>query len=242
MATKAALAAQRDRTFYTAVNLYVAFVVFAGFARTYFLAHWFAPPARMPSMNPLLHIHAVVFTLWIILTVVQPALIGSGRREIHKTLGWFAAGTAFLVWVLANLVSIQAIKFGYRGVGDPYAFYAITFFSMQAFGIITALAILKRNNAQTHKRLMLLSSASILEAAFGRIPLQAMTDLAPLSFYIGPDLIIAAGVAYDWMTRGKVHSVWRWGGGALIASQVFRLAFMHTALWLAFSHWVASFW
>jgi hypothetical protein len=218
----------------------VAAIVFAGFARSYYLSHWLAPPARTPEITPLLHIHATVFTLWILLQVVQPALIAAGRPAIHRRLGWFGVALACAVWVLGNLASVEAMKVGYKGVGDPYAFYAITFFSMQAFGIIVALGISKRNDADAHKRLMLLSSAAILEAAVGRLPLQMVVETAPLSFYLGADLIIIAGIIYDWRSRGRVHGVWLWGGGLLVASQILRVAIMNTGPWLGFAHAMAD--
>ena len=214
-------------------------MVFAGFARTYYLSHFFAPPARMPPMTPVLHVHAAVFTIWILLGVVQPALVAKGRPDLHRRLGMFAAGIALLVWLLGNLVSAEAMNIGYKGVGDPFAFYAVTFFSMQAFGIIVLLALLNRRDAQTHKRLMLLSSAAILEAAFGRLPLHFVEQTAPVSFYVGSELILLAGIVYDQATRGRIHPVWIWGGGILVFSQLLRLAVMQTAPWLAFAHGVA---
>ena len=207
-----------DRLFFTGMSVFVALTIFAGFARTYYLSHWLAPPARTPELTPLLHAHALVFTLWVCLLVVQPAL----------------------VWALGNLAAVKAIHAGFARVGDPYAFYAITFFSIQAFGIIVALSVLWREYPETHKRLMLLSSAAILEAAVGRLPVGIVAEAAPLSFYVGSDLVIVAGVAYDLVSRGAVHPVWIWGGGALIASQLFRVAVMDTAPWLAFAHWAAS--
>ncbi len=218
----------------------MAVTVFAGFARSYYLSHWLTPPARTPEITPLLHIHATVFTLWILLQVVQPALIASARVGVHRKLGWFGAALALMVWLLGNLASIEAMKVGYKGVGDPYAFYAITFFSMQAFGIIVALGILRRGDGDAHKRLMLLSNAAILEAAVGRLPLQMVVDTAPLSFYLGADLLILAGILYDWRSRGRVHPVWIWGGGALVASQFLRVAIMNTGPWLAFAHAMAA--
>ncbi len=218
----------------------MAVTVFAGFARSYYLSHWLTPPARTPEITPLLHIHATVFTLWILLQVVQPALIASRRAGVHRKLGWFGAALALMVWLLGNLASIEAMKVGYKGVGDPYAFYAITFFSMQAFGIIVALGILRRGDGDAHKRLMLLSNAAILEAAVGRLPLQMVVDTAPLSFYLGADLLILAGILYDWRSRGRVHPVWIWGGGALVASQFLRVAIMNTGPWLAFAHAMAA--
>ncbi len=218
----------------------VAILVFAGFARSYYLSQWLTPPARTPEITALLHIHAVAFTLWILLQVVQPALVASGRVEVHRRIGWFGAALAVSVWVLGNLSSIEAMEVGYKGLGDPYAFYAITFFSMQAFGIIVALGIAWRKSADAHKRLMLLSNAAILEAAVGRLPLQIVVDTAPLSFYLGADLIILAGIIHDWRSGGSVHRVWIWGGGALVVSQILRVAIMNTAPWLAFAHFVAG--
>jgi hypothetical protein len=232
--------AESDRRFYTVMGTAVAVVVFTGFARTYYLARWFDPPARMPPMTPLLHIHAFFFTLWILLGIVQPALIARGRPDLHRRLGWLAAVTAACVWVFGNIVSAQAMRIGYRVMGDPFAFYTVTFFSMQAFGIIVLLGLLKRRDAQAHKRLMLLSSAAILEAAFGRIPLHIIELTAPVSFYVGSEAIIVAGIVYDRVTRGRVHPVWAWGGGGLIVSQVLRLAIMNTAPWLAFAHTVSA--
>jgi hypothetical protein len=240
MATAARSSADSDRLFYSGMGLAVALTVFAGFARTYYLSHWFAPPARMPPMTPLLHVHAVVFTLWTVLLVVQPLLIASGNRLLHRRLGAFAAITAAAVWLLGNLTSIAAMNHGFRGVGDPYAFYAVTFFSIQSFGILILLAILWRKHAEAHKRLILLSSAAILEAAFGRLPLDIMAQAAPFSFYVGSDLLILGGILYDRANRGSVHKVWMWGGGALVLSQFLRIAIMQTEPWLAFAHWVAS--
>ena len=229
-----------DRLFFTGMSVFVALTIFAGFARTYYLSHWLAPPARTPELTPLLHAHALVFTLWVCLLVVQPALVAGGRVALHRRLGIGGAVLAVLVWALGNLAAVKAIHAGFARVGDPYAFYAITFFSIQAFGIIVALSVLWREYPETHKRLMLLSSAAILEAAVGRLPVGIVAEAAPLSFYVGSDLVIVAGVAYDLVSRGAVHPVWIWGGGALIASQLFRVAVMDTAPWLAFAHWAAS--
>ncbi|MDB5698897.1 MAG: hypothetical protein JWN69_1701 [Alphaproteobacteria bacterium] len=242
MATRTLTADRRDRLFYTAMGAVIAATTFAGFARTYYLSHWIEAPARMPRMTLLLHIHAVAFTLWILIGAIQPALVAVRKVALHRSLGWFGAATAASVWLLGNLAAIDAIEHGYRGLGDPFAFYSITFFSMQMFGPIVLLAILLRRDAETHKRLMLLSSAAILEAAVGRLPFAMVAATAPVSFYLGPDLIIVAGIIHDRLTRGTVHKVWIWGGGALVASQLLRVAIMHSPAWLAFAHMVADIW
>lgn len=235
-------AERNDRWFFTAMGAFVALFVFAGFARTYYLGAWLEAPARAPEMTLLLHLHALAFTFWVLLGVAQPALIARGRPDLHRRLGVGGAVLAVMVWLLGNIAAVEAIETGYRGVGDPYAFYAVTFFSIQAFGLIVALGIYWRERPDTHKRLMLLSSASILEAAVGRMPLDVVVATAPVSFYLGANLVIVAGAAYDALARGRVHGVWLWGGGLLIASQLMRLAIMDSPTWLAFARWAAGLW
>lgn len=239
MATNFAGGGRAPRLFYAAMGTAIALLVFAGFARSYYLARWLTPPARTPPFTPLLHIHAAAFSLWILVQAAQPLLIRAGRRMLHRRIGLCAAGLAAAVWLLGNIVSAKAMNVGYKGLGDPYAFYAITFFSMQAFGVILLLGFVWWKRPETHKRLMLLSNAAILEAAVGRLPFQIVEETAPLSFYVGADLVILAGVAHDLLRRGRVHPVWLWGGGALIASQALRVVIMDSAPWLAFAHAVA---
>ena len=56
--------------------------------------------------------------------------------------------------------------------------------------------------------------------------------LGPLAFY-GFTFIpfLAAAVIYDWVTRGRVHPVYLWGGGLLIASVPLRLMISTTPAW-----------
>jgi hypothetical protein len=236
-----ALPATRQASlFFTLVGLAIAGLVFAGYAQSYYLARWSQVPARAPELTALIHVHALSFTGWILLGAVQPWLVQSGNVAAHRRWGTFGAGLAFLVWALGNWAAVEAMHVGYRGLGDPHAFYAITFFSIQAFAIIVALGIWKRRDAEAHSRLMLLSNAAILEAAVGRLPLDLVVATAPVSFYVGADLVILAGALHDRLNRGRVHAVWLWGGGLLVLSQLLRVAIMNTDPWLAFARNMAG--
>jgi hypothetical protein len=233
-------AARGNSLFYTVMGALIALLVFAGYAQSYYLARWSEVPARAPELTALIHVHALSFSGWILLGVAQPWLVQAGNVDAHRRWGVFGVGLAVSVWLLGNWAAIEAIHVGYRGLGDPYAFYAITFFSIQAFAIIVALGVWMRRDSEAHRRLMLLSNAAILEAAVGRLPLEAVVATAPLSFYLGADLVILAGIVYDKMTRGRVHAVWLWGGGALVLSQLVRVAIMNTEPWLAFARVMAA--
>jgi hypothetical protein len=231
-----------DRIFYSGMGLAIAATVFCGFAQSFYLSPWLTAPPTTPEIGLLLVLHGAVFTAWIALMVVQPMLIATRNVAIHRKLGYFGAAVATAMVVLGNLAAVAAMNIGFRGLGDPFVFYAVPFFAINSFAVTVVLAVLWRNHADTHKRLILLSNAALLGAAIARIPLGAIQAGAPLTFIFGPDLIILAGILYDWRTRGRVHRVWIQGGSAMIASQLVMMAVMGTGWWYAFARSMAALW
>ena len=70
------LAAVRgNRRFYTGMALAIAITVFAGFAPTYYLRTYY----QTTPLGGLRHLHGLVFTAWVLLFVIQTALIPAGR-------------------------------------------------------------------------------------------------------------------------------------------------------------------
>ena len=60
-------------------------------------------------------------------------------------------------------------------------------------------------------------------------------------FYFGVvDLLLLMGVLYDFATGRKVHPVYVWGGLAILASQVIRLALSGTSAWLSVATWLTG--
>lgn len=233
---------RNDRLFYTGASLYLAVLTFAGFARSFFLARWMEPSPLMPEVGRLLITHGLFFAAWMGLLVVQPMLIANRRRELHRKLGWAGAALAVAMLVFGNLASVAAMHGGFKGLGDPYAFYAIPFFAIQGFAVLVGLAVLWRERPETHKRLMLLAAIVIVEAAVARIEIAPIAAGAPFTFFLGGDLLILAGMAYDRISRGRIHKVWIWGGGAVVASQVGKVFISQTEPWMAFGRAVAGLW
>jgi len=231
-----------DRLFYTGAGLYLTLLTLAGFSRSFYFARWMEQAPTTPPVGPLLVVHGIVFTGWMVLMTTQPLLIANRKRELHRRIGWAAAVLAALMVILGNLAAVAGMHGGFKGMGDPYAFYAVPFFAIQPFAVLVALALLWRNHAETHKRLMLLASVVVVEAAVARFQFSVVVSGAPFSFFVGGDLVIAAGILYDRLSRGRIHKVWLWGGGAVIASQIGKLLVSQTAPWLAFAHWAAGLW
>src|SRR5215472_11168252 len=68
-----------DHAFFTSMALLMLATVFAGFARTYFLAGVF----RAPLPGLIIHMHGAAFSCWILLLITQTSLVSAGRVDIH---------------------------------------------------------------------------------------------------------------------------------------------------------------
>jgi hypothetical protein len=242
IASSAAVRIRNDRVFYTGMGLAIAATVIWGFAPSFYFSRWMTAPPTTPEIGLLLGLHGSVFTMWVALMVVQPMLIAARNLKLHRKLGYLGAGVAAAMTLLGNLAAVAAMHGGFRGLGDPYVFYAVPFFAINSFAVTIFFAVRWRNFADTHKRLILLSNSALLGAAIARIPLATIQAGAPFTFIFGPDLIILAGMLYDWATRGRVHRVWVYGGALMVASQILMMAVMGTGAWHRFAEGMAALW
>lgn len=229
-----------DRLFYTAMGIAIAAITFWGFARSYYLSSWNETPPGFRELNGLLHVHGAIFTAWVVLGIIQPALIAGRNYRLHRRVGVAGAIAAAAMVIVGNIVAVASMTWEALSPSDPFVFYAIPFFAINTFAILVALAIVNRNRPETHKRLMLLSATQIVEAAIARVPLPLIVDYFPYSHLVASNLIIVAGIAYDFASRGKVNRVWLWGGAIVLASQLLRLSVAETEPWLRFARFMAS--
>src|SRR5689334_4814543 len=79
---------RREHLFFTAVPVVMLLAVFVGFSQTYYLKTVFGTP----ELRWLYHVHGAAFTSWMLLLIIQPALVLAGRLPAHRQVGWIAAG------------------------------------------------------------------------------------------------------------------------------------------------------
>ncbi len=182
-----------ERRFYTGMALALLATVVVGFSRSFFLRPWFPDHASPPET--IFYFHGAVFASWYLLFLVQPSLIALGRADLHRALSRFGAVLAPVMIVLGCYVAVIAAARpgGFIAVPiPPLNFLVVPLADMALFGLFVSLAIAKRNVAQTHKRLMLLASISIVVAAVARLPLPFMATGGPLAFFGVQDLFLVA--------------------------------------------------
>lgn len=215
------------RNFYLAMGLAVATIVGFGFGPTV-NARLLRPPSPRPL---LLYVHAAMFTGWVLLFVVQAALVRAHRVAWHRRLGFAGAALGALmpvVGIATALVITRLNRLG-RDFGGE-AFLIVSFFDMLAFAVTFGLAVYWRRRPEYHRRLMLMATCGLTVAAFARFPSWLMPGNA---WYVAVDALIVIAVARDWYVDRRVHPVFRYGLPALMLGQA-------TAMWIYLSR--ASAW
>jgi uncharacterized membrane protein YozB (DUF420 family) len=226
---------QRDHRFFTGMALAALVTILVGFGPTYYLGPLFA--AR--PLTPLVHLHAVVFTLWCLLFLAQTSLIAIHRTDLHRRLGVAGGALAVIMLVVGYLTAVESARLGNGPPGrDPLAFLAVPLGALPVFGILVGTALWNRRRSETHKRLMLLATISLLMAAFARM--RFIGTGGPPVAMSGTFLLVATCWIYDRLAHGRVHPAFLWGGLFVVVMMPVRFLIGTTGPWLAFARWVTG--
>jgi hypothetical protein len=193
---------------------------------------------------PLLHLHGLVFTSWLLLFVTQTTLVAAHRTDIHRRLGILGGVIAVLMILVGFATAVIRAQQGATPVPriSPLAFLVVPLGDISVFAILVGASFYYRRRPDVHKRLMMLATISILAAAIARLPF-AIMKAGPPAFFGLTDLFVIACVLYDLVTLKRIHRTTALASLFIIASQPLRLLLAGTHAWLAFAawltHWVA---
>ena len=213
-------------------------IVFAGFARTFYLRQLF----ETVGLPLLLRLHGLLFTAWLVLFFVQARLVARHHVKLHRRLGIVGV-------VLAPLAGCVALAVAFRAgrrlfLTDPASLtslrvrpLAMDFGTILMFLTLAITALCLRGRPEAHKRLILLASCSILLPAIARIPflfeavglwgVVTITEVPPL-----------ACILYDSIKQRRLHPAFGWGGAALLSSFPAFMLLGSSNLWLRFVSWL----
>jgi hypothetical protein len=218
------------------MSIAIAITVFAGFSRTWFLRPYFP---QIQPLIPLLVIHGIIFSSWIVLFITQTSLVAARRTRTHMRLGIAGGVLACLMIVIGTVTAIVRAK-GPSPIPDvnPLSFLTIPLGDLLVFAILIGSAFYFRYKVDVHKRLMLLGTIGMLPAAVARLPFDFIGQQGPIAFYGLSDLFIIPCLIFDIITRGRPHRATMLAALLLILTQPLRLIIGGTHAWLVFATWL----
>lgn len=222
----------RERLFFAGMAILLCVIVVIGFFPTYFGAGLL----RAPLPTPILHVHGAIFTAWMILFLVQAAFISAHRVAWHRSLGTIAFCLPPIMIVLGVIAAIDALGRKVRiGPLDPAVSLAIPLVGIIAFTIVIFASWKARRRPDAHKRLILLATIGLVEAAFGRFPWSQMGVSPAGGAVAGLGILVLLVIVYDLLSLHRIHRSTMWAAPLVFASGAFAVPIGMTSVWHSFA-------
>jgi hypothetical protein len=191
-----------DQYFYLAMSLLMIAIGVWGFGHTVNDV-LFRPAVPRPHI---LWVHSAVFSSWLLLFLLQSALVRTHNVRVHRTVGWFVAGVGVLMIPLGIATAIVLGHFDVTVLHEAGAdaFEFISFGDVAIFTVWLALGILWRRKPALHRPVFFIATCGLIGAAFGRVPYLATHNL----MYLCVDAIILLGVLRDLLVDRRIHRLY----------------------------------
>jgi membrane protein YdbS with pleckstrin-like domain len=170
-------------------------LVFLGFYKTYFI-HF---PSFEENIDGLVHLHAIIASIWIIMLIIQPLLIRYKKFEWHKTLGKIS----YLVFPLLILSFIPRMIAIINSNHPNILFFPIADCTLLI--LFYSLAIYNRRKTPKHMRYMIGAAIVFLGPTIGRIGplLLGLPDIVTQNTQYGIIYLILIGLVLLDRKHGK---------------------------------------
>jgi hypothetical protein len=201
-----------ERLFYAGMAWLLVVVAIAGFApRSLAIVS-----GKLPIPPLVVHLHAAVMASWVVLLAMQATLSLLDRMDLHRK--WGLASLAVAPLVLTMLVAITIVRQN-DAFGTPAGPIVnnILFVQIRAillFPLFFVWALQTRcTDPQTHKRMILLATLMLLDAAIARmswLPYNRFPkDYLAVHLYLL--LLFVPPLLYDLIRLRRIHRAWIWG-------------------------------
>jgi hypothetical protein len=178
-----------------------------------------ATGARAPFPG-FMHFHALMMGAWITLLLTQSILMATGKRAWHMQLG--IVSVILVPAIVVSMVGIVGATFVQLSSAPPGAMPAENLASAKFFAsnvileqarvvllfpafIVWALLV-RKEDSETHKRLMFIATIPALSAAIDRIEwLPTTLPASPASIFATQLLWLSPLLLYDLWRHGRMH-------------------------------------
>ena len=230
-----------ERRFYSGMAIFMILVVLIGFAPSFYFRGLVHVPRPNPTLSPLVMLHGLMFSLWMLLFLAQVRLVAAGRRDLHRRLGmWSMVFAAALIPLMIATTIGQVAR-----ANQPPGFTALGWTAVPAFGIPVYAGFIWggwvwRYMVQTHKRFMLAAALLMMDPAIGRLPIFPPTPGSTVLSDIAGWSPFLALFVWDWVRMRRFHWVTLATSGVWAVVLVFRAMALTSPTWEKFAKWVVA--
>lgn len=170
-------------------------LTFLGFYKTYFNQF-----PTFSETNILIHLHAIIATIWVLMLIIQPILIKLKRKNTHRNIGKLS----YIIFPLLIISFVPQMLRLFNSDDPKLLFFPLS--DCIALIIFYSLSIYYRHNVVKHMRFMIGAALVFLSPTLGRIGsfLIGLTDVLTQNLiYIIIYLILIGLILLDRKNKKK---------------------------------------
>ena len=199
-----------------------------------FWPRYFGPLVLGNLVQPLLiHVHATVFTGWLVLFFLQAYFAATKRLQLHMTMGKIG------IWYGALLIVVGLTTGVLRAAGSPPGraeqLLFVSIADMAMFAGFFGAAIWYRKVPKLHRPAMVVAATALLVAAVSRMTFLPPSIPIRLTMWALPILI---AMAIEFRHRRGVHPIYLLGLLVFVVRRYSPPIIGPTHAWVSFAHWV----
>jgi hypothetical protein len=193
------------------------------------MTYWYPMAAgTFPPAPPVVHLHGLVYSGWMILLVVQSLLVNTRKVALHRSLGMFGIALATAVIIMGALITTLGASTATNTTGNHGIYLGIM--AVTGFGILFTLAIRHTRQPDIHRRLILFAMLPLLPPGIHRlymVPL-GLETFPVVAMYITLDAMALAIIVHEWRRSGAIGTYTFIGTGWIVMQQILHAAIIRT--------------
>ena len=194
-----------------------------------------------PAPPLVVHVHAAVFSIWMLIVTAQVLLVLRNRVDWHMKFGWFAAGWVCLMAIVGPWAVMESQATNLNTPNSDPQFLSVNIIDLGGFVALLAWGIVLRKNPAAHKRMMILSMVSLADPGFSRFLGWFYPDephsMVLWFFYVfyGNILLLVLMTIWDWY-RGRLLRSFVIGAAATLVAEVIATWLYFWGPWKVITH------
>jgi hypothetical protein len=220
---RSSTSASPPRYFWVGMAVFMIVLVLVGFWPSYFASLFLGQePVKfaMMEISPAIHLHAAVFSGWILLLLTQTILAAKGSIRAHMAVGRW--GMLLGIGLLAVGGLIMYLKYRLL-VAEGHATWTEApvfvwtmpgWINLLQFAILLTIGLMYRTSPQIHKRFMIFTGLAIISAATDRMGFLGEWRI------IMPAVVVSPVWAYDLRTESRIRPATLIGSLIVVSTSV----------------------